>query len=74
MCEYHHIYQGFPTEMNCGPHTCESGLKAGRMKKNRKSFIGFQRILTYKTNNYTGLIGLKIVIQYFLVSLFHLFS
>ena len=46
----------------------------GRMKKNKGSFIDFLKNFDYKTHhisNYTGLIGPKIVIQYFLVSLFH---
>ena len=30
----YNLYQGFPTKINHVPHTCQSGLKAGRMKQN----------------------------------------
>ena len=28
------IMQGFPTLINGGPHTCQSGFKVGRIKQN----------------------------------------
>ena len=37
------IDQGFPTQINRGPHTCQSGLKVGRMKQNYESFIDFSK-------------------------------
>lgn len=27
------IGQGFPTSINCGPHTCQSGHKEGRVEQ-----------------------------------------
>ena len=42
----HILDQGFPTEINRGPHTCQSSLKAGRMKQNEGSSQIVQIILT----------------------------
>ena len=70
----HMLNQGFPTNINPGPHTCQLGLKAGRKKENQGSFIDFPKNFDHKTHfisHYSGSIELKIVIWYFLVSLFH---
>ena len=41
--------------MNRGPHTCQSGLKVGRMKQNKGSFTAFQQKNDYKTHHYLQL-------------------
>ena len=37
------LYQGFPTEINLGLHTCQSGHKMGRMEQKIKEFVDFLR-------------------------------
>ena len=65
---------GLSNLINHGPHTCQSGLKVGRMKQKLGEFYDFPQNFDYKThhiNNCSGLIESKIIIQYFLLSLFH---
>ena len=49
--------------MNCGPHMCQSGLKAGRMEQNYGSIIDFLKNFDFKalsySSNYSGLIEPK---------------
>ena len=75
-CESMTYYRVF-LKINRRPHTCQSGLKAGRMKQHYGSFIDFPKNFDYKTHhisNCSGLIQPKILIEYFLVSLFNKFS
>ena len=41
------LTQGFPTLINRGPHTCQSGHKAGHTEQNQGSFIDFLKNFDY---------------------------
>ena len=66
LCNHNLVWQGYPTQFNHGPHTCQPSRKAGHMEQKLGEFYRFSEEFSLLNfiiiNNKSGLIEQKVII------------